>query len=523
MKRIAFLTAILMMACIPSFAQFPQIDGDPIDYSLIRYPRYPGSYPATFEVELSMIAESDFDHYRDILNGKDTFILHYDGELIRTKDISEKMLQNAINWGFNEAGIRDRRHLKQLLDKINAVIPSEVHNLFWQQMGLSGADFAGNLYNELSGKSRGGNAAMALKYMAKIHNAATGRTSYSDEFANSGTLGDAASIALQLGGASAATAELTNGAFFVLGFWETFFDEYTQATTVRPAINAARAAAQMVNKFYASVNRYLLNNSALLKDDKWLVYIKGKAAHPFIYYDEQSVMILSIYGTLEKLWEVNRNESMTEKRFYDTPQGRYFGWLDAVQECHMYEFDKNYILTDKEEVITENSAIKKSAKVLMPSSPMNMRPAANMWSNNALRLSAEGEDVEFKHESRAETETYVEYSIPATMLLRPETSYLRYARALFHTLEGTEEVDGEYTKMEIEEKELSYDHRFTFSAEGLKMEQQEVIQGDKIRLIINGEVIEEQDAAAALISPPSGTMYINRQQSIADGTFNRTK
>ncbi|MCQ2137363.1 MAG: hypothetical protein MJY60_01535 [Bacteroidales bacterium] len=521
MKKLTILCAILLMACLPASAQFPQVEGDPIDYSRIRYPHYPGSFPATFMMEIVMFRESVFEDYPEMLKGNNTEVIMFNGELIKTKEINYKMLQNAINWGFNESGIRDRRHLQQLIDQVNAVIRDDARDQFWENMQNNASNTLSNVAGDITGTSHAGNGLMAAKYAHKIVDLATGRNNFSQAFLNSGTASDAASIGLQLAGAAAETAEATNGLFFLFDFWKTFFDEYYEATSVKPARTAAMLAAKMINKFYDSVNKNLRDIAQSIDGEKWMIYFKGKQSCPFVYYDEKCSMSLSMVCSLDKLWPVDDDRPDAEQRFHDSFEGSYFGYIEADQTCDMQNFDKNYIITDKG-MVTENSNIS-DLGAISADSPLHMRQNANMWYQLAVRHNAEGERVTFKHETKAGTAFSAHYSMPVLLTLKSPSSYQNKAYTTYSTLDGEEEIGGDYPKMEVTYMRQTYDHIFTVSDKTMNIKEEETMKDGKMVIYSGGKVIKEDEAEACLIGPPRGTMCVNLQQSIADGTFSKTK
>lgn len=523
MKKLAITAAILIMAATPSFAQFPQVDGDPINYSLIRYPHLPGSYPVSMEVELNMLGESTAKELRAQAKGEGSFTLHYDGELIRTKEVSEKMLKNAINWAFNESGIRDRRHLQQLIHQVNVVLPRDAQDLFWEQMGFNAIDFMNNVGNMVSDMPMAGRVAMGGKYVVKILDVASGRSDVSQAFLNSGTVADATSIGLEMAGAAASVAEGVNLGFFLFDFWNTFFDEYYQASVVKPQRTAAAYAAQMINKFYAAANKYIKDHFDYLDEEKWMIYFKGKATHPFEFNDELCTMSLEMEGTLDKLFPIDDDRNDAYERFTGSIEGQYFGWVDAKQHCDMSNFDNNYLLFPHI-VGSELSKVEVLMEKFVPSSPMRMRQAANMWQNTCRRYFLDGQkNLKFEHKTNKATASSARYSIPIILSIKAPEVYRNYASVDFRTLEGEDDIAGEHPEMKVENLRQSYDHEFTFAAKGLNLHQQEVLKGDKMMLISNGEVIEERDAKSVLIAPPHGNIVINFQQSIADGTVSKTK
>ena len=118
MRRI-ILVAVTLLACLGLSAQYRQKPGDPVDYSRIRIPRDSISYPVVATMEFdsrtnydyvnSWIGLSSDPAKRDSIAkaGKKTTTrsLKINGELRQSRDISEEMIENAIQKAFLETGL----------------------------------------------------------------------------------------------------------------------------------------------------------------------------------------------------------------------------------------------------------------------------------------------------------------------------------------------------------------------------------------------------------------------------------
>jgi hypothetical protein len=118
MRRI-ILVAVTLLACLGLSAQYRQKPGDPVDYSRIRIPRDSISYPVvatmefdcrtTFDYVNSWIGMSSDPAERDSVAKASklttTRALKINGELRMSRDISEEMIENAIQKAFLETGL----------------------------------------------------------------------------------------------------------------------------------------------------------------------------------------------------------------------------------------------------------------------------------------------------------------------------------------------------------------------------------------------------------------------------------
>ncbi|NLZ19680.1 MAG: hypothetical protein GXY24_05380 [Bacteroidales bacterium] len=127
MKKVLF-TLLLALAALPSaWAQFAQIEGDPVDYNLIYIPR------DSLSVPLDFVMENPNFHGVDILNYAlgpenggapiDTSVVgfrHIDfkGELRHTKNISSELIETAVQLALAKTHLT-RRELAILSDQID--------------------------------------------------------------------------------------------------------------------------------------------------------------------------------------------------------------------------------------------------------------------------------------------------------------------------------------------------------------------------------------------------------------------
>lgn len=471
-KSSLIIAAAMLLLPLGLRAQFPQKPNDPVDYSLLFCPRLEGSHPAIFEMD---VKREDFFYTQEKFKrvargfdagGLDDETLHFTGELIRTIEYTDDMLEKSIQVGFRRAGIRNRGELTELL-KTAATIPPEM----WDQMVDNIVGTAGDAVGAFSSAAA---APITLgKYIMKSILVATSDSKFEDHFDPTGLAMDAAGltaslVALKFGAAAAAgtvsaatAAAVASGAAIVgIGLLTagvgmagiSMYDAYNQVTSLRKDV---ADAIQKIALFYVYTNESLLNDYPYARKC-WKIVVKGSDHKTGSFRDEPAMVTWSLDGVIDK--NVTPQETVGD----DGPQsfgGTYFGWLTSTVHMDMSSYDANYIFAvDNDAYLNPHATIKEQA---IASRGVTDSDFIRSRANEA-RVLFPGMDGDFLYQRTKPTKGTFQQKLPVRIVVTNDWSDDYYDGDI---LQGKTEVNGTFPDITTVEKDFSIGHAYEASCQ----------------------------------------------------------
>lgn len=359
MRRLVLCLAALTFAWSAS-AQFPQIPGDPVDYSKISIPRVAGSYPVKYTMRFEHHTNENFfydmmvywitgdktEAEKDNIGWTDVV---FTGELRNTLDISPEMLERAIQAAFLKTGLN--RPLLKIRQEQARKIKKVVYTNKQFLMDVAGAvSLALPFGAELSaGASFALNAAGAALAISSLADGPSGNNM--TDALNAGSLELAIMSgfddALAIGGGEAARVLGAGGkvvsglgtAAGVASFGMSLHDagERTEQTW-KNRIGAA--AIHQINQFYDAVNYYLHLYAAQAGKDTWVLLIHNTSeSAPFMFRNTYCGVTWVIDAKLVKCESMPRRPDRLNYGF----EGKYCGILDAVSIYDLSGYSKQFL------------------------------------------------------------------------------------------------------------------------------------------------------------------------------------
>lgn len=510
--------------------QFEQIPGDPVEYSRILVPREPGSYPATFSMNVrqrSINSMSDMAaELKELLtNGSEQELL-FEGELIKTWDISKKQVEEAIQNAFSpfsHCRINNRAHLAKLYSQLHPVIPKEDLEAFYA--GLQGSAIQG-VTTGIENVPNGVNYALnATKYIHKIVNVVEGKKTFSESFLNFETVLDAASTAAAIGESAFPVASEAAGAVlapvsFVYMFTDAMYTDLYYARNVAPKILAAQTAAEKINMFYREVNEYLRQRRE--SDAIWMVYVKGRTSTPFSFRNETCSQTWSVEAKLNKLYDQEDTRDNYNEIWTRTMGGRYFGWVECDVTMDMSNYDRNFIPKtasyNLEDTIGKTFDNNRGAE----GTGNPFRENAIFWYVYAQKTKG----AEFTFKNGKGTRASLHYSLPVLMTVENRDQYSTKANVGYQVLEGNTSIDGvDCPAPEFSNVKVSLDHSWELKLGGTVVEYSyEKVSGEEhIELNQDRKPVKSSALTVPLPYCDNGWIEIDFQQSLANGDANHIK
>ncbi|MDO5321956.1 MAG: hypothetical protein Q4F39_06180 [Bacteroidia bacterium] len=510
--------------------QFEQIPGDPVEYSRILVPREPGSYPATFSMNVrqrSINSMSDMAaELKELLtNGSEQELL-FEGELIKTWDFSKDEVEDAIQLAFRLSSISDRAHLARLYSQLHPVLPKEDQEAFYA--GLQGAAIQGITTGLGENVPGGVNVALnAAKYSHKIVNVVEGKKTFSESFLNFETVLDAASAAATVGQSAFPVVSEAAGAVlapvsFVYMFTDAMYTDLHYARNVAPKIAAAKVAAEMINKFYKNVNACLRGRGEFEEDNVWMVYVKGRTSTPFSFRNETCSQTWSVEAKLNKLFDQEDTRDNYNEIWTRTMGGRYFGWVECDVTMDMSNYDRNFIPKtasyNLEDTIGKTFDNNRGAE----GTGNPFRENAIFWYVYAQKTKG----AEFTFKNGKGTRASLHYSLPVLMTVENRDQYSTKANVGYQVLEGNTSIDGvDCPAPEFSNVKVSLDQSWELKLGGTVVEYSyEKVNGEEhIELNQDHEPVKSSALTVPLPYCDNGWIEIDFQQSLANGDANHIK
>lgn len=520
-KSVIISAALLLLpfGSLAQVMQFEQIPGDPVEYSRIVVPREPGSYPATFSMwvrqkSINSMADMRTELYDLLSLGSEDELL-FEGELIKTWDISKRQVEEAIQEAFGRCGIRDRKHLARLYSQLHPVIPKEnLDDLYAALEGNAVQGLTTGLGDVVPDKVN--LALTATKYGQKIYNVASGRKTAAESFVNFDTALDIAGTAATVTGAEVAGAILTPVSFVYM-FTDAMYSDLYYARYVAPKIAAAKAAAQIINKFYREVNSCLRKNHG---DPMWVVYVKGRTSTPFSFRNETCSQTWTVEAKLNKLYDQEDPRDNYNEIWTRTMGGRYFGWVECDVTMDMSNYDRNFI--PKTASLNAEDSIGKTFDnnrgAMGYGDPF--RENAIFWYVYAQKYKGE---TEFTFKKGKGTRASLHYSLPVLMTVENRDQYSSTATVGYQVLEGDTSIDGvDYPKPEFSDIKVSLDHSWELKLDGMVVDYsyEKVVGEEHIELDSDHKPVKESALVVPLPYCDRGSIEIDFQQSLANGDAN---
>lgn len=456
MRRRCLLIGVLLVL-IPTFAraQFERRANDPVNYSLLFYPRFSGSHYAIFEMDVQRThINSQADLHKaisrmgSIMDMQDK-PMQFNGELIHTIDITESMLEQAIQRGFQLAGINGRRELAQLYEIASTIPPSTLTVVLDGLIG-TGTDVAGAKFESAS------NALLGLKYAAKGVMVATTDAKFTDLFTVDGVLMDAVSIAASALAAEAAGTAL-GAAASVGGVVLVGVGGIMAAEAVREAwekidnINAEIAnALAKIGVFYASTNECLKRDYAN-RDLCWKVVVNGTDQITGTFRNEPALVSWSLEGLIDKRVGSGSTVSDRDPRSFD---GTYFGWLTSTVRMDMSSYDNYYIPVTDDGYMKEDATL---GEMMTARHGVSMSDGIRNKANEAQYKYTKMDGGKFKHQQTQPTRGLLKQKLPVVLTISTDLENEYHPG---HILRGTEVVDGKAPDIITVDKNFSIGHAF---------------------------------------------------------------
>ena len=456
MRRRCLLIGVLLVL-IPIFAraQFERRSNDPVNYSLLFYPRYSGSHYAIFEMDVQRThINSQADLHKaisrmsSIMDMQDK-PMQFNGELIHTIDITESMLEQAIQRGFKLAGINGRGELARLYEIASTIPPSTLTVILDGLIG-TGTDAAGVKFDKAS------KALLGAKYAAKAVMVATTDAKFTDLFTVDGALMDAISVAasalaVEAAGTVVGEAAAVAGPALVVFGGAMAINEVQKAWEKIDNINAEIAnALSKIGMFYALTNQCLRQDYAN-QPLCWKVLVNGTDQITGTFRNEPALVSWSLEGMIDKRVGSGSAVSDRDPRSFD---GTYFGWLTSTVRMDMSSYDNYYITVTDDGYMKEDATL---GEMMTARHGVSMSDGIRNKANEAQYKYTKMDGGKFKHQQLQPTRGLLKQKLPVVLKISTdlETDYHPG-----HILRGTEVVDGEAPDIITVDKNFSIGHSF---------------------------------------------------------------
>lgn len=463
MRKYSILLAAVMLL-IPFFvrAQHRQRPNDPVRYDLLYCPRLDGSHPVVFDME---VKREDINSKQELhqelsrmfsLRGIEGQTLHFSGELIHTIEITDAMLENAIQDGFRRSGIRNRGELSDLL-KVADQIPPEIWDRMVDNAVSSGIDIASAFTKKYSipitvGKNalRGGLVAFS-------------DAKYDDHFNALGIASDAVgaaatTVSLVFEGTLAATIAEAVGVFLVatgVGLAGiSMYDTYQEVTGLRRDV---AEALRKIGLFYLYANEYLIKQvkGSQYANKIWKVWVKGSNQITGSFRNEPALVTWSLDGIIDK--EVPVLSRPTNESPFSF-NGSYFGWLTSTVHMDMSSYDTYYIPTpvDSDGYMDPNATLEET---MTARRGILMSDGVRQRANQAQYIHTK-QDGKFTHQQTKPTKGLLQQKLPVLITITDDWTKDYFYGSI---LRGETLVDGTYPNITTTENSFSIGHAFEAS------------------------------------------------------------
>lgn len=351
MKKYLITISAFLLALMQSFAQIapnPSIPNDPVDYSRLRLPSDEPSIPALFTMRL----EGEDDHtqmmnFLTFLEKQDSVtvmenVMHCRGELVHSYNITP----DFVEWCIKRALIDSRLDTRDELARLIAATPE------LKEYRLSTEQWANDMLNLAIASGS------LIIPMGRVGGAIYGAGSTAVGYASS-ALTDSSMDAIDHG--------LNAGGLSVTAY-QTIVNpkELSKAGKISKGLGTAVSVAQLakmtyaqferdqqkcanwvhllnmcrIDYFYNLVNKYLREGAGAYQK-VWLLAISPESKTlPFNYRGEMCSVTWKIAGGALKLIPL--------PKYYGDPrdasfEGEYFGYLNAVADFDLSNYDSNYV------------------------------------------------------------------------------------------------------------------------------------------------------------------------------------
>jgi hypothetical protein len=357
MRKIV-LSIVALALPLAVFAQFPQILGDPVDYSRIHLPRDAGSYPVTYTMSFEHHTSEDFFYdmmvywmtgdksqaEKDNIGWTDVV---FTGELRHTRDISPEMLEQAIQEAFLKTGL-NRPLLKQRMEQ-----SKELREIIYTNKEFL-MDVAGAVMLAVPGLGE-----ISAGTQLAINSAGLGLAVVSMAHDNSDKITNAVNSA----SATMSAAQSADNVLTLLNQSKIFVDLNAKvATGVGVGVNAAAmglstiaahkrevqkwknregaSALWQINSFYNWVNYYLDRDSKQAGKDAWVLLINSTSeSAPYMFRNTMCGVTWALDAKLVKCESMPRRPDRLNYGF----EGKYCGMLEAVSLYDLSGYSKQFL------------------------------------------------------------------------------------------------------------------------------------------------------------------------------------
>lgn len=373
MTRVIIICLLAFMSVGSTTAQLSQIKDDPIDYSRIHIVREKGSHPVSYTC-----------YHRSNDPIPVNIPITFPGELIRTRDLSRKIVEQAIQETLRDLGTT-RARIKQLNGQIAQM----------RAVDYSNEQFFKDLVNA------GGYGSFIILWtdMAGL----TNQGEYGSQAANAGrAVADGVILGLAKGG-KRFFGELLGRVVDLPEIWWRARERYYQNQKNK----IAGYAAQELAKFYARLNENLKRLTSNEPVD-WQIRVKGGRNLPFHYENVWCVQQWWLDMQLNKVRPLDPDDSYTGNTFVNTYEGVYLGWIEAEIRYEMASYDAKYLIDGPpdESTIAKISVLNNTTRMM-----------ANMFN-----LMAKKGGFSFTHIHR-DTRAEATFRVPVNVTLRVGREY----------------------------------------------------------------------------------------------------
>lgn len=352
------LSIIALALSLGAFAQFRQIPGDPVDYSLIRLPRDAGSYPVTFTMSFEHHTSEDFFYdmmvywmtgdksqaEKDNIGWTDVV---FTGELRHTRDISPELLERAIQEAFLKTGL-NRPLLKKRMEQ-----SKELRKIIYTNKEFL-MDVAGAVMLAVPGLGE-----LSAGAQLAINTAGVGLAVVSMAHDNTSEIANGVNSA----SATLSAAQAADNVLSILNKPNIFVDVNAKvASGVGIGVNAAAMAMStysahkrevqkwknregasalwQINSFYNWVNYYLDLFSKQDAKDAWVLLINSTSeSAPYMFQNTKCGVTWALDAKLVKCESMPRRPDRLNYGF----EGKYCGMLEAVSIYDLSGYSKQFL------------------------------------------------------------------------------------------------------------------------------------------------------------------------------------
>ncbi len=369
MKKVLFTLLLAFAALSSAQAQFAPIEGDPVDYSLIRIPR------DSLSVPLDFIMENANFHGVDILNYAlgpenggapiDTSVVgfrHIDfkGELCHTWDITPELIEEAVQRALRATSMtrKDLARYKQQIElfaEINYNIKDFKNDMIDFVSAAASLAGAGPLADAatvgakalVNGEFSYDTTGSTLEVASMAHASLEGELTHWGEFDTS--------VGMKLSG------EALKGAQKVVGLKGTYdniktlgripFEQFLR--DLQKADNRVAASAfWKYMSFYNWANYYLFHLARQKGGDAWVIIINERSQPiPIEFSGTHNSVTWTLRGFVVKCADLPR---LPHRLPYDH-EGYYVGIIDAHADYDLSGFEKGFVGTEIKNVIINDT------------------------------------------------------------------------------------------------------------------------------------------------------------------------